>query len=172
MIWDKDILRVEFGEEILARLPDHVLNKIKTPLHSFRQGAGIKAGLLGQFVVEEMLTGCRPEENLDYDLIYRDLKIDVKTNEQFSPVVLSSYVAQIEINTLLQKCDVYVITRVAVERQICWVVGWVYKSDLEKKAVLTYKGEKSKFSPLKMKQTCLEIPFWRLTPIRELIGNS
>ena len=72
------MIEIELSEDMVdeCRPKANAIGKLN---NSVTDGDGNLAGVVGEYVVHKYLAGSIWENTFDYDLIYRDKKIDVKT---------------------------------------------------------------------------------------------
>lgn len=70
--------------------------------------------------------------NYEYDIIWRNLRIDVKSLETSRRYCIPlDDLADIPKRQYDQHaCDVYLMTRVNVSLRTCWLMGWIFKENL------------------------------------------
>lgn len=105
-------------------------------------------GLLGEITVIERLTG--QPVNLDdrqdgfdggFDLVYKNLRIDVKTMERKS-FVRDEYVNNFYIMQEAYEADVIVFCSFHAPASILEICGWIYKKDLPTLGIFYKSGTK------------------------------
>jgi hypothetical protein len=134
---------------------------------SIRFGAGNIYGFLG----EELFHKCYPEairENtMDYDFIYHNLHIDVKT-KMTTVKPLMEYEGSVTKMPKHQACDIYFFCRVHKDTRKGWVIGWEYTDRFFEKAYLKNKGDKDPSNGNVCKRACWNIFYRDLKPLIEL----
>lgn len=113
--------------------------------NSIRDGEGTLVGFIGEILVSEYL-GVNLQNTYDYDLVYRNVRIDVKSKEvgknpKADPTPRPEYECSISAYNTKQQCHAYVFTRVDVGRQNAWILGWKGKNEYFEKYIFRHKGQ-------------------------------
>ena len=72
------------------------------------------------------------KQSYGYDIIYRSLRIDVKSLETSRRY----YIPLTDLGDIPKRqydkhvCDVYLMARVNVSLRTCWLMGWIFKENL------------------------------------------
>lgn len=107
---------------------------------SVEKGKGNIYGFLAEEVVSSYLN-VPILDNYQYDMIYKNVKIDVKAQaSEFRP--LPHYEVTVYDWNTTQECDIYVFVRVdRYKFDKAWIVGWEGKKNFFNRAVLYKKGD-------------------------------
>jgi hypothetical protein len=114
----------------LAELRNKQMDTI--PYQSIRNGDGHHIGCYGEVLIENYL-GARKEEVdiYNFDCIWNDLRIEVKTVECSSPP-LPHYMCSVASANTKQKCDYYAFTRMLCTLTHGYVMGFVERDNFYK----------------------------------------
>jgi hypothetical protein len=113
--------------------------------NSIRNNAGMLVGFIGELVVAEYL-GTELQNTYDYDIIFHNVKIDVKTKEVGKKPGSNStpkphYECSISAYNTTQSCDMYVFVRVDLNKKIAWILGWRGKDEYFEQAIFRRRGD-------------------------------
>ena len=130
----------------------------KLPLlnNSIRKGEGSLVAYIGEEVVKSVLNG-NIKDTYDYDIIYQDIKVDVKTKERTVAPKPYYECSVADFNTK-QECDEYAFVSVLDTLKEAWYLGKISKPDFYKKAVFHRKGEVDPANNFIFKADCYNIP--------------
>ena len=135
--------------------------------NSITKGRGNVYGFLGELITANFL-GVDLSNTYDYDIIYKDTKIDVKTKKVSSEPKPHYECSIANLNTK-QKCDVYVFTRVLKDMSKGWILGFLTKEDYFNKATFLKRGNIDPSNNWTVKTDCFNLSISNLKPIEELI---
>ena len=93
--------------------------------NSITKGKGNVIGFLGEIIVAEEL-GISLNNTYDYDLVFNNKKIDVKSKRVTSAPRDYYECSVADLNTK-QKCDFYVFTRIKNDLSEGWILGYLEK---------------------------------------------
>ena len=133
------IIEIKYDNDLMQRafaLSKTIPSDIK---NSIRDGKGTLVGFIGELVVSDYL-GVELSNTYDYDLVYKKVKIDVKSKEVTTPPK-PEYECSISAYNTKQNCDMYAFTRVDINRQTSWILGWMGKDEYFQKATFRRQGE-------------------------------
>ena len=136
--------------------------------NSITKGAGNIAGFSGELMVAKYL-GADLTHTKDYDIIFNDLKIDIKT-KRTNYIPQLHYECSIAKTSLHQSCDSYVFVRVLPSFKEGWILGYKSKKDYFNEAVFLKKGEIDPSNNWKVSLDCYNLPISSLTDIEILKG--
>ena len=130
----------------------------KLPLlnNSIRRGEGSVVAYIGEEVVKSVLCG-EIKDTYDYDIVYQNIKVDVKTKERTVPPRPHYECSVADFNTK-QNCDEYAFVSVLDTLKEAWYLGKISKPDFYKKAVFHRKGEVDRANNFTFKADCYNIP--------------
>ena len=134
--------------------------------NSITQGKGKVAGFIGEIIVAKFLNA-EHKNTYDYDLIYNNKKIDVKTKRVSTRPKLG-YECSIAETSTHQNCDIYVFTRVKKDYSIIWLLGYLEKDLYFRKANFLKKGTIDPSNNWKVLTSCYNIPISELKQINLL----
>ena len=156
------------GEDIKeAKL---LANNMGTLQNSITKGQGNVHGFLGETITSKFLKS-KLSNTYDYDIIYNNIKIDVKTKRVTTPPRDYYECSVASLNTK-QLCDIYVFTRVLKDMTKGWLLGYINKKDYFDKAVLLKKGDIDPSNNWKVKTDCYNLPINKLNNIENLINET
>ena len=148
--------------KINNKLIDNANRKAKELGHlnnSIRCGEGIFIGFLGEELVKQHL-GLTDSNTYDFDLIYKNKKLEVKTKER-TVQPKSFYNATVAAYNPNQKCDAYVFTSILKNLSVGWICGFIDKAEFYAKATFNRKGDPE--TPLfKFKADCYNLTYDKL----------
>jgi len=146
---------------------DSALTRIKEraatlPLlkNSIRQGEGSLVAYIGEEVAKNVLNG-EIKDTYDYDIVYQNMKVDVKTKERTVAPKPYYECSVADFNTK-QDCDEYAFVSVLNTLREAWYLGKISKSDFYKKAIFHRKGEIDSANNFTFKADCYNIPISEL----------
>lgn len=129
--------------------------------HSIMRGAGNFAGFLGELVVANYL-GVELCHTYDYDLIYDDKKVDVKTKQCTSPPK-PHYECSIANYNHTQRCDEYIFVRIEKNHfETAWILGKMPRAEYISKAVFIKKGTVDPSNGFIVREDCYNLPISKL----------
>jgi hypothetical protein len=130
----------------------------KLPLlkNSIRKGEGSLVAYIGEEVVKNVLNG-EIKDTYDYDIVYQDTKVDVKTKERTVAPKAYYECSVADFNTR-QDCDEYAFVSVLNTLKEAWYLGKITKSNFYKKATFHRKGEIDPANNFTFKADCYNIP--------------
>ena len=124
--------------------------------NSIRKGEGSLVAYIGEEVVKNVLNG-EIKDTYDYDIIYQNTKVDVKTKERTVAPKPYYECSVADFNTK-QDCDEYAFVSVLDTLKEAWYLGKISKPDFYKKAVFHRKGEIDPANNFTFKADCYNIP--------------
>ena len=135
----------------------------KLPLlkNSIRNGEGKIAAFIGEEVAKHVLKG-RIENTYDYDVIYGQTKVDVKTKER-TVAPRSFYECSVADFNTRQDCDEYAFVSVLDNFQEAWYLGKISKKKFYETATFHKKGEVDPANNFTFKADCYNIPIHKLS---------
>tara|TARA_R110000765_G_scaffold365901_1_gene456034 strand:- start:116 stop:622 length:507 start_codon:yes stop_codon:yes gene_type:complete len=143
--------------------------------NSITKGKGNIVGFLGELLVANYL-GIKLNNTYDYDMIFNNTKIDVKSKRVTSPPKEHYECSVAALNTK-QECDVYVFTRILPKKFSSsnysegWLLGYMDKKDYLTKATFLKKGDVDPSNNWKVKTDCYNLPINKLNSIEKLRGT-
>ena len=149
--------------EILAKEMGELKNSIT-------KGQGNIHGFLGEIIVAKFLD-IKISNTYDYDMIFKDIKIDVKTKRVTTPP-RDYYECSVAALNTKQRCDIYVFTRILKDRTQGWILGYINKEDYFKKATFLKKGEVDPSNNWKVSTDCYNLPIKELNNIEDLLNET
>jgi len=130
----------------------------KLPLlnNSIRGGEGSLVAYIGEEVAKNVLNG-QIKDTYDYDIVYQNTKVDVKTKERTVAPKPYYECSVADFNTK-QDCDEYAFVSVLSTLKAAWYLGKISKLDFYKKAVFHRKGDIDPDNNFTFKADCYNIP--------------
>ena len=138
--------------------------------NSITKGQGNIHGFLGEIIVSKFL-GIEISNTYDYDMVFNNTKIDVKTKRVTTPPKDYYECSVADLNTK-QKCDVYVFTRILKDMTKGWILGYLNKEDYFKKATFLKKGMVDPSNGWTVSTDCYNLPISELKGIEELHNET
>jgi len=108
--------------------------------NSITNGKGNLAGIVGEYIVHKHLKNSEWENTYNYDLIYNNNKIDVKT-KRCNSKPKENYDCSVAKTSLHQNCDEYIFVRILNDFSLAWIVGKKNKKEYFKLARKMVKGQ-------------------------------
>ena len=134
--------------------------------NSITKGEGNIHGFLGEIITANFLSVSR-FNTYDYDIVFNNIKIDVKTKKVNTPP-RNYYECSIANLNTKQKCDVYVFTRILNDMTKGWLLGYINKKDYFEKATFLRKGSIDPSNNWKVLTDCYNLPINKLKDIDNL----
>lgn len=107
--------------------------------NSIEDGKGNYWGFLGEYAVNDLLNG-EIIDTYDFDIMYKDLRIDVKTKKT-TVVPQMDYEASVANFNTTQECDVYAFARAYYSSREVYLCGFMKKHEFYEKARFLKEGE-------------------------------
>jgi hypothetical protein len=135
----------------------------KLPLlkNSIRKGEGKMVAYIGEEVVKQVLGG-EIKDTYDYDIIYKETKVDVKTKERTVPPRDYYECSVADFNTK-QDCDEYAFVSVLHNLKEAWYLGKISKKKFYETATFHKKGEVDPDNNFTFRADCYNIPINKLS---------
>ena len=149
----------------MAQRKSDEMGKLK---NSIRSGAGNLIGFVGELAVCAYLK-ILPCNTYDYDVIYRNVTLDIKTKECTSPPK-SFYECSIASFNTTQKCKAYVFTRVCGYK--VWILGWKGKTEYFDQSNFLRKGQVDPSNNFTVKADCYNLKISDLRCIEKINRDS
>ena len=134
--------------------------------NSITKGQGNIIGFLGEIIVAQHL-GIVLSNTYNYDLIYKDKKIDVKSKKVSTPP-RDYYECSVAALNTKQKCNLYVFTRIKNDLSEGWILGYLEKEKYLTDSKFLKKGEIDSDNGWKVLTDCYNLPINKLKDIKEL----
>ena len=134
--------------------------------NSITKGKGNIIGFLGEIIVANYLNIIL-KNTYDYDLVYKNKKIDVKSKRVTTPPK-AYYECSIAALNTKQKCDLYVFTRIKNDLSEGWILGYLEKEKYLTDSKFLKKGEIDSDNGWKVLTDCYNLPINKLKDIEEL----
>jgi len=134
--------------------------------NSITKGQGNIIGFLGEIIVAEYLNIIL-NNTYDYDLVYKNKKIDVKSKRVTTPPK-SYYECSIAALNTKQKCDLYVFTRIKNDLSTGWILGYLEKNKYLNDSKFLKKDEIDLDNNWKVITDCYNLPINKLKDVKEL----
>ena len=131
--------------------------------NSIRQGEGSLVAYIGEEVVKNVLNG-QIKDTYDYDIVYQNMKVDVKTKERTVAPKPYYECSVADFNTK-QDCDYYVFVRIENVKhkwKRAWVLGAYDKESYFKDAKFLKRGQYDPDNGFRVKADCYNIPINKL----------
>lgn len=136
-------LNIQTEDIVLAKQKSQEMGKLN---NSIRKGEGNIIGFLGEILFIREFGGTH-SNTYDYDVIFNDKKIDIKTKET-TVEPKSYYYASVAAFNTKQKCDAYYFVRIKKDLSVGWLLGGMLKSEFFSKAIFNKAGEEDPTSHL------------------------
>lgn len=109
--------------------------------NSIRHGEGTFIGKLGEQVIAKYLGIDTPIDTYNYDMMYGDKRIEVKTKETTVPFVKPNYECSVNGANPNQNCDYYAFIRILSDHSRAWICGFISRKEYFEKAKFHKKGD-------------------------------
>jgi hypothetical protein len=135
------MIKVEITQEIMSRgrlyLPSPDAT-IKNNLKFGYDNERILRGYLGEIIINDYLAGSQRVDCYNYDLLYKDLKLEVKTVTRSSkPELFYDF----SITSRMQQCaDYYVCVWLLKDLSSAYILGYIKCEDFNKESELIIAG--------------------------------
>lgn len=162
---------------IKLKIPIEIIDKARQKAedmgelrNSIRGGKGNTIGFLGELMVEEYLKqhGATEDNTYNYDLSFKNVKVDVKTKERKS-APKPEYDCSIARYNTKQQCDWYFFVSVDSNHNYAWLLGAEKKEDYFKKARFCKKGDIDSSNGFSFKADCYNVSIADLGSIDDFI---
>ena len=138
--------------------------------NSITKGQGNIIGFLGEIIVAQYLD-ITLNNTYDYDLIYNDKKIDIKSKKVSTPPK-DYYECSVAALNIKQKCDLYVFTRIKNDLSEGWILGYLEKERYLTESKFLKKDEIDLDNGWKVLTDCYNLPINKLKEIEELYYDN
>ena len=136
--------------------------------NSITKGDGNISGFIGEI----MVLSCLPEGKLlntyDFDIVYKDYKLDVKT-KRTTKTPRDYYDCSVASFNTKQKCSHYIFTRILNDYSKGWVLGWLPKEEYFNIARFLKKGDRDGDNGFIVKSDCYNVKINQLYNIEKLV---
>ena len=148
-------------------LANKMSSSMGTLNNSITKGQGNVIGFLGEIIVANEL--CITLDNTyDYDLIFNDKRIDVKS-KKVSSVPRDYYECSVAALNTRQRCDLYMFTRIKNDLSEGWILGYLEKEKYLTDSKFLKKGSIDPDNNWKVSTDCYNLPINKLETIGRLI---
>tara|TARA_R110002020_G_scaffold224361_1_gene433866 strand:+ start:530 stop:1042 length:513 start_codon:yes stop_codon:yes gene_type:complete len=140
--------------------------------NSIMKGKGNITGFLGEIITANYL-GTELSNTYDYDIIFNNFKIDVKSKKVTTPP-RDHYECSVAALNTKQDCDVYIFTRILPKKwskhdySEGWLLGYMDKKDYLKRATFLKKGQVDPSNNWKVRTDCYNLPINELNNLQVL----
>lgn len=137
-------IKVQITEQMKRHALKMSENNKFTNARSLIKGNSLMEGLLAEIVFEETFPDAERCNTFDYDFLWRNEKIDIKSKTVINGenIPRAEYVLTIpEYSLNIQKCDKYVCIYNNKQYTLSWIVGMISKEQYKQMAVLRKKGD-------------------------------
>ena len=153
-----------FKEDI--ELAKKMSSNMGTLNNSITRGQGNIIGFLGEIIVAKHLDIIQ-KNTYDYDLIFNNKKIDVKSKKVTTPP-REYYECSVAALNTKQKCDLYVFTRIKNDFSEGWILGYLEKEKYLNNSKFLKKGSVDPDNNWTVLTDCYNLPINKLKSIEEL----
>ena len=145
-------------------------NKMATNMgtlnNSITKGQGNVIGFLGEIIVANEL-GISLDNTYDYDLVFDDKKIDVKS-KRVTSAPRDYYECSVAALNTRQRCDFYMFTRIKNDLSEGWILGYMDKEKYLSNSKFLKKGSIDPSNNWKVRTDCYNLPINKLEAINNL----
>jgi len=138
--------------------------------NSITKGQGNVIGFLGEIIVAKEL-GITLDNTYDYDLIFNNKKIDVKS-KKVSSAPRDYYECSVAALNTRQKCDLYAFTRIKNDLSEGWILGCLEKEKYLSDSKFLKKGSIDPDNNWKVLTDCYNLPINKLETVDKLIKEK
>ena len=133
--------------------------------NSITEGEGNLAGFIGEAMVAHFFRV--PLVNTyDFDVIYKNIKIDVKT-KRTTVEPKPYYECSVADYNIKQDCDGYLFTRVLNNLEKGWLLGYIPKAEYYQMSIKHRKGEIDPQNNFRFKADCYNLSIEKLYSVIE-----
>jgi len=136
--------------------------------NSITKGDGNLSGFIGEMMVLSFIPESKLFNTYDFDIIYKDNKLDVKT-KRTTVIPKEYYDCSVAAFNTKQKCSHYIFTRVLNDLSKGWLLGWMPKEEYFKSARFLKKGDRDGDNGFIVRADCYNLPINKLCDMEELI---
>ena len=147
-------------------LANKMSSNMGTLNNSITRGKGNVIGFLGEIIVAKYL-GITLDNTYDYDLIFNNKRIDVKSKKVSSPP-RDYYECSVAALNIKQKCDLYMFTRIKSDLSEGWILGCLEKEKYLTDSKFLKKGTIDPDNNWKVLTDCYNLPINKLENIENL----
>ena len=151
-------------------LANKMSSSMGTLNNSITKGQGNVIGFLGEIIVANEL-GITLDNTYDYDLIFNDKRIDVKS-KKVSSVPRDYYECSVAALNTRQRCDLYMFTRIKNDLSEGWILGYLEKEKYLTDSKFLKKGSIDPDNNWKVSTDCYNLPINKLETIGRLIKEE
>ena len=148
-------------------LANKMSSSMGTLNNSITKGQGNVIGFLGEIIVANEL-GITLDNTYDYDLIFNNKRIDVKS-KKVSSVPRDYYECSVAALNTRQRCDLYMFTRIKNDLSEGWILGYLEKEKYLTDSKFLKKGSIDPDNNWKVSTDCYNLPINKLETIGRLI---
>lgn len=155
--------RVDITDDLFDRIHDQIAGKaaaIGNLKGSIEDGDGNYAGLFGEMLFLEEFGGER-DATYNYDILYDDLKVDVKTKRR-SVEPKPYYECSIADYNTEQDCDIYYFVSVLYDYSEAWLLGYKDTDEYYELADFHEEGDIDEDNDFEFKADCWNLPISEL----------
>ena len=134
--------------------------------NSITNGKGNVIGFLGEIIVAKEL-GITLDNTYDYDLIFNDKKIDVKS-KRVTSAPRDYYECSVAALNTKQKCDLYMFTRIRSDLSEGWLLGYLEKEKYLADSNFLKEGSIDPDNNWRVKTDCYNLPINKLKNVGKL----
>lgn len=154
------MITFEFTDDLI-KLAEKKAEDMGTLNNSITNGEGNIAGFIGEYAAKKVYGG-KIVNTYDYDIVLKDgTRVDVKT-KRTTVKPRPDYECSIAAYNTKQDCDMYIFTRVDMDKKRVYVLGHYDKESYFKEARELKKGMIDGTNRFKVKANCFNLEIGKL----------
>lgn len=128
-------LEVDVTPEIYEKAKEMALeNSFDSQVRLENKEKAMLVGMLGELIYKLYNPDSIHANTYNYDFIYNEQTIDVKTFSGYDEPKPSHYVSLFSYNMQKQRCDKYVFIKYSDKHKKAWIIGEITKQDYKNKS--------------------------------------
>lgn len=140
--------------------------------NSFTKGKSQLWGALGEILIIDYynIPECNVHQKKDYDVLYDNRKVDVKTKVCTSKPS-DNFFCSVSLTSFHQQCDDYLFVRILKDKSKAWICGWIDRESFYTKGQFFLKDKLDPTSNqgFRFKEDCMNVPIYELNTV--IAGN-
>lgn len=163
--WDR-LVTIDITEDMIQKA-NQKATSMGQLRNSILKGEGNDIGFLGEEILRKYLA-IESKNSFDYDMVFKDIKIEVKTKRTSVPPE-PHYECSVAAYNTKQNCDIYVFARVNYDMTRGWLIGYLKKDDFYKRARKSDAGSTEIENEYLEHATCYKVQAQETNNIKELL---
>jgi hypothetical protein len=177
MMKKRDVVRLDITNEVWQLGEQRAIKKKKYANQIDDTPTKQLGSSLAEVLVSEYLPESLYADTPNYDILFRNWKIDVKNTLWYLPTKqFVLYEGHVPTYQQHQQTDLYFFTRVSIESRVAWLIAWMEKDAFfshpelkQYKAGVHYSNKRRDFTH---KADASELDYVYMNPIQQLLSLS